>query len=150
MRKYAVLLTPMFVSLLVGILEPEFGHGAQVRFTAQELENQRANWSPQEIVFSKEKDLPGPLVFVLDNPTARTHVFEAPGLFEQTRRDTGELLVKPLRITVAPEERVVVEVTVSESEGDADSCRAGETCYRFYCPLHRADDDQGGMIRLIP
>lgn len=121
-----------------------------VHFSAQELENQRASWAPQDVVIRHHGDSEGEIRFVLDNPTDRTHVFEAPGVFEQTVADNLARTTRPLRITVAPKETTEILVRFAQTEGDPEPpCVEGATCYRFYCPLHRGDTDPGGTIRVI-
>lgn len=91
------------------------------------------------------------LTFLLNNPTERTHAFEAPGLLEQTNARNGSPLTKPLRVTVAPGETMEIVVRFAPLDGNPEpSCRAGAVCYRFSCPFHRGDDDPGGIIHLVP
>lgn len=141
------------VSALVGgvCLSPRIGQAETFRFLAQELENRQANWAPQEVVIHRDKDFEGGLLFILENPTVRTHAFEAPGLLEQTVGDNQESLTRPLQITVAPGETVEVRVRFALVEREPDTpCADGAACYRFYCPLHRGDNDPGGTIRVTP
>lgn len=136
------------IVLLCSAPTPSAGEGAPFHFVAQELEDQRASWSPREVVIHEERDRQGDFVFALENPTKRTHVFEAPGLFEPMG-DRGESATTPLRVTVAPGDMVEVHVLVSRPENGPNPCAQGEACYHFFCPLHRGDDDQGGTIRVI-
>lgn len=39
--------------------------------------------------------------------------------------------------------------TQVEGEPEALCAESGVTCYRFYGPLHRGDNDPGGTIRVI-
>ena len=132
-----------------GVLIPPMSEGAQFHFVAQELDNQQAGWSPREVVIHEGQDLDGEILFVLDNPTKRTHVFEALGLLERTAGNPGALTNSPLRVTVAPGDTIEVPVMVSQPEGEPHPCVDGEACYHFFCPLHRGDDDPGGTIRVV-
>lgn len=60
----------------------------------------RPPWSPREVVIHRRTDLDGGLFLCLENPTPRTHVFEAPGLFEQIVEGPEAPTVKPLRVYV--------------------------------------------------
>ncbi|MCP9440667.1 MAG: hypothetical protein NNA20_11775 [Nitrospira sp.] len=126
------------------------GHAETIRFNACDLENQQAAWAPQEVTIRQPDKAEEELIFSLNNPTERTHAFEAPGLLEQTNAQDGSPLTKPLRVTVAPGETMEVVIRFAPLEGNTDpSCLAGAVCYRFYCPLHRGDDDPGGIIHLV-
>ncbi|MCP9468946.1 MAG: hypothetical protein NNA31_02985 [Nitrospira sp.] len=127
------------------------GHAEAIRFIAYDLENQQAAWAPQEVTVHRNEG-GEELIFILNNPTERTHAFEAPGLLEQISDQDGSPLTRPLRVTVAPGETMEVMIRFAPAESDRDpepSCQAGSTCYRFYCPLHRGDNDPGGIIHLV-
>jgi hypothetical protein len=131
------------------VLSPRIGATETFRFSAQELENQQANWTPQDVVIHRSHDAEAGFLFVLDNPTTRTHAFEAHGVLEQIVAGNRELITRPLRITVAPGETVEVQVRFTQVEADPETqCAEGASCYRFYCPLHRGDNDPGGTIRV--
>ena len=124
---------------------PSAGEATEILFVAHEANNQQAVWLPTDVVIRRSTDFREPLIFRFDNPTERTHVFEAPGLFESVE-ENGVLITRPLRITVPPEG---TDRTVLDRERMASDVNAaeGETVtYRFYCPLHRADADLGGSI----
>lgn len=134
--------------LLALIAAPSSGRAGELRFVVfvvQDMEDGSAAWLPTDVILHKEKDLTSGVVFVLHNPTARTHVFEVPGLFEQTVDVCAEPMVKPLRITVAPSETVHVQVNITELEQAPEEMR-----YRFFCPLHPADAELTGTIRILP
>lgn len=121
----------------------------EILFVARDLEDQQAVWLPREIILHRNADFLEPLIFRFDNPTARTHVFEAPGLLESVE-DNGVQITRPVRVTIAPDEseQIVVDRNRMTSDGLTDD---GKTAtYRFYCPLHRADDDAGGTIIIGP
>jgi hypothetical protein len=125
-------------------------HAETLRFSAKELENQEASWSPHEVVLRLNDDPQDGFVFILDNPTNRTHVFEAPGVLEHIGANGLDQITRPLRVTVAPMETMEVVVRFSAVEGESDPlCPNGAACYRYYCPLHRGDHDTGGTILLI-
>ncbi|MCP9448118.1 MAG: hypothetical protein NNA22_11210 [Nitrospira sp.] len=129
------------------------GYAETIHFNACDLENQQAAWAPQEVTIRQPDKAEEELIFRLTNPTERTHAFEAPGLLEQSSDQDGSPRTQPLRVTVAPGEtmEVVIRFAPLESNRDtASSCQAGSTCYRFYCPLHRGDNDPGGIIHLVP
>lgn len=121
-----------------------------VRFNAKELENQQASWTPQDVEIRYNNGEEG-ILFVLENPTDRTHAFEAPGVLELVVAENLDRMMKPLRVTVAPRETMEVRIRFSQVEGDPESlcAESGVKCYRFYCPLHRGDNDPGGTIRVI-
>jgi hypothetical protein len=126
------------------------GQAETVRFSAKELENQEASWSPHEVVLRRNDDSQEGFVFILDNPTNRTHVFEAPGVLEQIAAKDLDHITRPLRVTVAPRETMEVVVRFAPVEVESDPlCPNGAACYRYYCPLHRGDNDAGGTILLI-
>lgn len=133
------------------LLSPRIGATETFRFSAQELEHQQANWTPQDVEIHRGQNGEEGFLFVLDNPTARTHAFEAPGVLEQIEAENRELITRPLRVTVAPRETVEVHVRfVKVEKNPAPPCAEGAACYRFYCPLHRGDNDPGGLIRITP
>lgn len=124
---------------------PSAGWAKEILFVARDLEDQQAVWLPRTIILQPSTDFTEPLIFRFNNPTARTHVFEAPGLLESIE-ENGVQITRPVRITIAPEEseQIVVDRNRMTSDGLTDD---GKTAtYRFYCPLHRADDDMGGTI----
>lgn len=61
---------------------PSTSLGGEFHFVIHDLEGEGAAWLPREVVIHKSTDLDGGLIFILENPTPRTHVFEAPGLFD--------------------------------------------------------------------
>ncbi len=124
---------------------PSSGGAKEIAFVARETEDQQAVWLPKEIVIHRGADFSEPLVFRFDNPTQRTHVFEAPALFESVE-EGGVQITRPVRITIPPEgtEQTVIDRDRMMSDGIEVE---GETVtYRFYCPLHRGDADLGGSI----
>ena len=125
------------------------GWAKEIAFVARDVEDQQAVWLPTEIVIHRSTDFTEPLMFRFDNPTARTHVFEAPGLFEVVE-ESGVQITRPVRITIPPEG---TEQTLIDKDQMASDAIAGEgetVTYRFYCPLHRADADMGGTIVVGP
>ena len=125
------------------------GLAKEILFVARDLEDQQTVWLPREIILHRNADFLEPLIFRFDNPTVRTHVFEAPGLLESVE-ENGVQITRPVRVTIAPDEseQIVVERNRMTSDGLTDD---GKTAtYRFYCPLHRADDDAGGTIIIGP
>lgn len=121
-------------------------HGGEFHFTVQDLPDNSAAWLPDQVVIHRETDLRGGLLFILENPTARTHVFFVEGLEEQMVDENGVLNVRPLRVTIAPEETIRA-VIATEPFQEVHSDR--ETEFRFFCPLHRGDRDPGGTIRIV-
>ena len=87
---------------------------AEFHFVIHDVEADTAAWSPHEVVIHKRSVFEEKLVFILENPTARTHVFEAPGLFEQIVEGSETQTVKPLRVYVAPGETVHVQVSTDQ------------------------------------
>ena len=117
----------------------------EIVFVARDLEDQQAVWLPRDIIIRRSTDFTDPLIFRLDNPTARTHVFEAPGLYELIE-ESGAQIARPVRITIAPEESEQIVVDRNRVTHEALAGSNGTITYRFYCPLHRADADSGGSI----
>jgi hypothetical protein len=60
----------------------------------QDVGEKRAVWVPQEVVIHRSTEMQDGLVFVLENPTDRTHAFAAYGLFEEIMGAGGELTRK--------------------------------------------------------
>jgi hypothetical protein len=56
---------------------------AEFHFVVQDLGEKRAVWVPQEVLIHRSTEMQDGLVFVLENPTDRTHAFAAYGLFEE-------------------------------------------------------------------
>ncbi|MDF0643966.1 MAG: hypothetical protein P0111_08035 [Nitrospira sp.] len=129
---------------------PPTGLGGEFHFVIQDLESDAAAWSPREVVIHKRSDLDGGLIFVLENPTSRTHVFEAPGLFEQIMEGAEAPTVKPLRVYVAPEETVRVHVSTEQLRGEPEPDVSGTQTCPFFCPLHGAEQALRSTIRVVP
>jgi hypothetical protein len=124
---------------------PSAGAAKEVVFVAREADNQQAVWLPMNIVIHRSEDFAEPLVFRFDNPTDRTHVFEAPGLFESVE-ENGVQIARPVRITVPPEGTDKTVIDRERMASDVNAAEGETVTYRFYCPLHRADADLGGRI----
>ena len=119
--------------------------GSEFRFLVKDLSDNTAAWLPNHVVIHQETDLSGGLIFLLENPTARTHVFFVEGLQEQIIDENGTAGVRPLRVTIAPEETVRAVVSM----GPFQMVHADTTEHQFYCPLHRGDSDPGGTIQIV-
>jgi hypothetical protein len=79
--------------------------------------------------------------------SAKEILFEAPGLLESVE-EGGLRISRPIRITIAPDE--TEQIVVDSSRITSDALTEGKPfTYRFYCPLHRADDDMGGSITVM-
>jgi hypothetical protein len=124
---------------------PSAGEAREVVFVAREAKDQQAVWLPADIVIRRSTDLGEPLIFRFDNPTERTHVFEAPGLFE-LGEENGVQITRPVRITVPPEGTDQTVIDRERMASDVNAAEGEMVTYRFYCPLHRADADLGGRI----
>ena len=124
--------------------------GGEFHFVIHDLEGDAAAWSPREVVIHTRTDLEGGLIFILENPTPRTHVFEAPGLFEQVVEGTEAPTVKPLRVYVAPGETVRVQVSVEQLALEPERDASGAQTCPFFCPLHGADEALRSTIRVVP
>ena len=124
---------------------PSAGEAKEILFVAREVDNQQAVWLPTDVVIDRSTDFTEPLVFRFDNPTKRTHVFEAPGLFESVE-DSGVQITRPVRITVPPEGTDRTVIDRERMASDVNAAEGEMVTYRFYCPLHRADADLGGRI----
>lgn len=119
-------------------------------FVIHDEEGGAAAWLPREVVIHKSTDLDGGLTFILENPTPRTHVFEAPDLFEQVPAGTGVPAVKPLRVYVAPGETVQVRISIERLTREPDMDASGMQTCPFFCPLHGGDDALRSTIRIVP
>lgn len=128
---------------------PPVACSKEIVFVARDVEDQQAVWLPREIVLHRSTDFLEPLIFQFDNPTARTHVFEAPGLFESIEED-GVQISRPVRITIAPDESEQIAVDRSRIPSNALTGEGATVRFPFFCPLHRADDDLGGTIVVRP
>lgn len=129
---------------------PSASFGGEFHFVIQDLEGEAAAWFPREVVIHKRTDLDGGLLFILENPTPRTHVFEAPGLFEQIVEGTEAPTVKPLRVYVAPGETVRVQVSTEQLKREPETDASGVQTCPFFCPLHGADEALRSTIRVVP
>lgn len=142
-----------WLGLVIGgglIGTPAMGSAAEFYFVIRDVEDEQAVWFPREVSLHYwSEDFTEPLTFRLENPTGRTHVFEAPGLFESVD-EGGRLTAKPVRITVAPEETMRILVDRDRLANDVIGSGGGTTTYRFYCPLHRGDTDAGSTILVVP
>ena len=125
------------------------GWGKEIAFVAREVEDQQAVWLPREIVIHRSTDFREPLIFRFENPTERTHVFEAPTLFELVE-EGGVQITRPVRITIPPEGTEQTMIDRDRTVSDAIAAEGETVTYRFYCPLHRADADMGGRIVVGP
>ncbi len=75
---------------------------------------------------------------MVENAPPRTHVFEAPGFFEQIMEEVSEnATVTPMRVYVAPGETVHVQGSTAQlsCEPETDGSEA-QTC-PFFCPLRK-------------
>lgn len=150
-RRFAVAAA---LGLLLAIAEsgsmPSPSLGGEFHFVIQDVEGDAAAWFPREVVIHKRTDLDGGLIFILENPTPRTHVFEAPGLFEQIVEGAEAPTVKPLRVYVAPGETVQVQVSTEQLKREAGMDASGVQICPFFCPLHGADEALRSTIRVVP
>jgi len=140
-------MTLLLVTAAWGLPASRSAYAGEFRFVVKDLPDNSAAWLPAEVMVHLGSDLKGGLVFVLANPTARTHVFLAEGLYEQSVGVNGELSKKPLRVTLGPEETIRTVLDIEQFNRAPEKEEPEE--FRFYCPLHRSDEDPGGRIRLI-
>ena len=143
------LLSGLATAALVGALGFWSPVGAaEFHFVVQDVGEKRALWVPQEVVIHRATEMEDGLVFVLENPTDRTHAFAAYGLFEEVMGVHGDVTTKPLRVNVTSEDTVRVQISTAQFErGQATS---EEETYPFFCPLHKGDAHLGGTIRVVP
>lgn len=120
---------------------------AEFRFVVRDMGEKRALWVPQELVIHRSTEMQDGLVFVLENPTDRTHAFAAFGLFEEVMGAGGALTRKPLRVNVTSDDTVRVQISTAQFERRTDE--AVEE-FPFFCPLHKGDAHLGGTIRVVP
>lgn len=128
---------------------PNQGMAKELHFVIHDVEQDHAVWLPREVLIHRHSDLTEPVNFRLENPTARTHVFEAPGLFESVE-EGGVISTRPLRITIASEETMLIVLDRDRLADDVVGSEGATKVYRFYCPLHRNDADLGSRILLVP
>jgi hypothetical protein len=140
----------LLLLIAAAAVRPSTSLGGEFHFVIHDLEGEAAAWSPREVVIHKRTDLEGGLVFVLENPTPRTHVFEAPGLFEQIVEGPEAPSVKPLRVYVAPGETVRVQVSIERLAYEPDADASGAQTCPFFCPLHGSDEALRSTIRVVP
>jgi len=120
---------------------------AEFHFVVQDVGEKKAVWVPQEVAIHRGTEMQDGLVFVLENPTDRTHAFAAFGLFEEIMGAGGELTRKPLRVNVTTEDTVRIQISTAQFERRTDD--ASEE-FPFFCPLHKGDAHLGGTIRVTP
>lgn len=138
------------LTLGAGMLgQPAHGMAKELHFVIRDVEGEQAVWFPREVFIHRATDLMEPLSFRLENPTPRTHVFEAPGLFESVE-EGGVTTARPLRITIASEETMQIVVDRDRLADDVVGSEGGTRTYRFYCPLHRDDMGTGSRILVVP
>ena len=137
-------------TLAAGMLgQPTPSLAKELHFVVRDVDGEQAVWFPQEVFISRQQDLTEPLSFRLENPSPRTHVFEAPGLFESFE-EGGITSARPLRITIASEETMLVVVDRDRLVDDVVGSQGDTMIYRFFCPLHRNDTDTGSRIKVVP
>ena len=146
-KKHAVRVVGLCLGWMIGgmLTIPSAGWAKEIVFVARDIENQQAVWLPLEVVLLRNVDFTEPLILRFNNPTERTHVFEAPGLFESVE-GSGVQTPRSVRITIAPEGTEQIVIDRDRMAGDVIAAEGKTLTYRFYCPLHRADDDMGGRI----
>lgn len=126
--------------------DPHDARGGEFHFTVMDLPDNTAAWLPEQVVIHRDTDLNGGVSFILENPTARTHVFFVEGLEEQIVHENGSVDARPLRVTIAPEE--TIRVVLGTEQFQVVPLGQGAE-FRFFCPLHRGDSDPGGTIRIV-
>ena len=142
------LVSGLATAALVGALGLWSAAGAaEFHFVVQDLGEKRALWVPQEVVIHRSTEMQDGLVFVLENPTDRTHAFAAFGLFEEIMGAGGEVTRKPLRVNVTSDDTVRIQISTAQFERRTDE--ASEE-FPFFCPLHKGDAHLGGTIRVVP
>lgn len=140
---------PALTVLACSLATFTMAEAVEIHFIAEERGEKRAAWVPQEVVVHRSTELQDGLVLVLKNPTYRTHAFAAHGLFEETMGANGNVVAKPLRVTVTPEDEVRVQISTAQfATGGNVSARVEE--FPFFCPLHKGDGHVGGVIRVVP
>ena len=122
---------------------------AEFHFVVQDIGEKRALWVPQDVVIHRSTEMQDGLVFVLENPTDRTHAFAAYGLFEEVMGAHGAVTTKPLRVNVTSEDTVRVQISTAQFLEIRD-IRMDEEEFPFFCPLHKGDAHVGGIIRVVP
>ena len=149
-RRHFARTVSVWLGLVLGasvLVMPLIGWGKEIEFIAREVDDQQAVWLPKELVIHRSTDFTEPLIFRFENPTNRTHVFEAPALFESVE-EGGVQITRPVRITIPPEGTEQTVIDRDRMASDAIAAAEETVTYRFYCPLHRADADMGGKIVL--
>jgi hypothetical protein len=147
-RRHPACTVGVWLGFVIGgavLAMPCAGWGKEVAFVAREVEDQQAVWLPREVILRRSTDFMEPLIFRFENPTERTHVFEAPALFESLE-EGGVQITRPVRITIPPEGTEQTVIDRDRITSDAIAADRETVTYRFYCPLHRADADMGGRI----
>lgn len=140
----------VFLAIVGSAVMSVRGFAGTFRFVVQDVEGGAATWFPREVVIHKGTDLEGGLVFILENPTLRTHVFEAPDLFEQMTEGADVPTVKPLRVYVASGETLQVRISIEQLLREPEADASGSQRCPFFCPLHGTEDALRSMIRVVP
>jgi hypothetical protein len=110
------LVSVLIVGLTWMLSANQVARGSEFRFVVEDLPDHSAAWLPSEVVIHTDTDLRDGLIFLLVNPTVRTHVFMVEGLYEQVAGEQGDVINKPLRVTVAPE---------GQRQNPGESCAMG-------------------------
>jgi hypothetical protein len=133
---------------LIGVLSLWCPAGAaEFHFVVQDRGEKRALWVPQEVAIHRSTEMEDGVVFILENPTDRTHAFAAYGLFEEITGVHGDIVTKPLRVNVTSEDTVRVQISTAQFVRRADDAIEE---FPFFCPLHKGDAHLGGTIRVVP
>lgn len=133
-------------ALLIGAFWGNNALAGEFRFVATEIAPDRAIWQPSLVLIDNKTDLGGGLVFVVENGTETTHVFEVQGLSELLGREpSGEEKTAPLAVTVGPHETKRVRVSTLPLEGAAAAGRQ----FRVRCPIHSAEHLPGSIFVVI-
>lgn len=135
-------------ALAAGVGWFDAARAAEFHFVAEDVGENRATWMPSKVVIHRSTEMQDGLVFVLENPTDRTHAFAAEGLFEEIMVAQGGTTRKPLRVNVTPDDSVRVQVSTAQFEVGQDS--PDEETYPFFCPLHKGEAHVGGAIHVVP
>ncbi|TKS59559.1 MAG: hypothetical protein EWM72_02127 [Nitrospira sp.] len=110
------------------IAMPDKGSAKEFYFVIRDVENEEAVWFPREVIIHRSTDFAELLTFRFENPTARTHVFEAPALFESVE-EGGGLTTRPVRITISTEETAQTVIDRDRLANDALNSEGGTVSY---------------------
>lgn len=141
--------------LLIGALWGSPALAGEFRFVATQIAPDRAIWQPSLVLIDNKTDLRDGLVFVVENGTEATHVFDVQGATELLGREPSgeERTAAPLSVTVGPHETKRLRVStrpIGSGRGLRNLTRVTGSLHEIIVDLVvSVVDTAGGDTRLL-